>query len=562
MPIFWLFFWVLAFSTIWLVPNHFPPWSTFHSDAWAATILLLGGMGLVFRTRRQPVVWTAFPLLVLILATVPWLQWATGLLYFAGQAWISSAYLLGLGVAILLGSRWERASPGQLSAAVLAAAGIAGVASVGLQLYTWLGLHSTDVTSIWSMGLFGERPYANVGQPNVLASLLLWGILAALMGYQERVLGAPVAVLMVLFLLIGVALTQSRTGQLSLTLILVCLWLWRTQWRSARLPVVASALYAVFWGILVLLPEVTRLLLVDSLDSYLRGVSAGEARLDAWKMLITAALERPVWGYGMTEVTGAQVQVAEQFPNLGLLFAQSHNLFLDLILWFGLPIGMTLVGFLLWWAYKTARTSHTVTQRLTFLAVGVLGVHAMLELPLHHAFFLIPTGLLVGVLCAQDGGKLQFKTPWWTQLMLWLIAACAAAITIRDYLHVEASYYQLRFEKARINIEKNGVGTPPDVWALTQMQAMIWAERYEPKPGATQEELQTLDALTRRFPGPGSIYRLAKTLAMNERTAEASAWLGKLCKFVDERGCVLLKELWKKESEKSPAMAAVVWPKD
>lgn len=563
MPIFWLIFWTLVLSVAWLVPNHFQPWTTFHSDAWAAMAGLLGASALVFGYhRRQAVIWRAFPLVALGLVAVPWLQWVTGLLFFAGQAWMSSIYLLGLTLAVLVGIRWEHARPGQLPAAVLAAACIASILSVGLQLYNWLDLNSNEITSIWSMGLSGDRPYANVGQPNILASLLLWGVLAALLAYQRRVLHAPVAVLLVAFLLIGLALTQSRAGQLSLTLILVALWLWRRQWRSAHLPWVATVLYAAFWALLFLLPEVMRSLLITESDSYLRGIHAGDGRLMGWKVLGRAVLERPLWGYGWTEIAAAQVEVAEQFPPLGSLFGHAHNLFLDFVLWLGLPLGLALTAFVVWWVVTTVRSLQTVTQYVTFLAVGVLGVHAMLELPLHYAFFLIPAGFLIGVLCTSDSDQWQFKTPWWTLAVLWVLTAGALVVTVRDYLHTEASYYALRFEKARINVEQNGPGTPPDTWVLTQMHAVIWAERYVPKAGASQEELQTLDHLARRFASPGPIYRVAKTYALNGRTAEASGWLGKLCKFTDERGCVLVQGLWKQESETNPGMAAVVWPKD
>lgn len=562
MPIFWLSFWTLVLSLSWLLSNHFQPWTTFHSDAWVAFAGLLGASALVFGHRRQEVVWRVFPLVTLGLAVVPWLQWATGLLFFAGQAWMSSIYLLGLTLAVLVGIRWEHTQPGQLTAAVLVAACIAGIASVGLQLYNWLGLNSNEITSIWSMGLSGDRPYANLGQPNLLASLLLWGVLAALLAYQRHIMRASVAVLLVVFLLIGLALTQSRSGQLSLTLILIALWGWRRHWRSAQLPLASTVLYAAFWGLLFLLPELMRALLITESDSYLRGIHAGDGRLMGWRALGTAALERPVWGYGLTEITPAQVQVAEQFPPLGSLFGHSHNLFLDFILWLGMPLGLALTAFIVWWATGTARSLRTVTQCITFMAVGVLGVHAMLELPLHYAFFLIPTGFLIGVLCASERDKWQIKTPWWALAMLWFVGASALAVTVRDYLHLEAAYYALRFEKARINVGQNGVGAPPDTWVLTQMRALVWAERYEPKSRSSQEELQTLDALARRFANPGSIYRVAKANALNGNVAEAELWLGKMCKFVEKSGCTALQKFWQKESESNPSMAKVVWPEN
>ena len=36
----WLVAWAVAMSMTWLLPNHYPPWTTFQSDAWAVLLLL------------------------------------------------------------------------------------------------------------------------------------------------------------------------------------------------------------------------------------------------------------------------------------------------------------------------------------------------------------------------------------------------------------------------------------------------------------------------------------------------------------------------------------------
>ena len=147
-------FWVIVFACTlaltWLLPNHYLPWSSFHSDAWSAVVWGLIASAVIFRIK-SPVLWHRSALLVAGLACVPWLQYSAGLIGFAGQAWMSTVFLLGLLLALLIGQRWDRACPDQLIDGLLLAICIASVASVSLQLQTWLGVIDTGVLDIWSM---------------------------------------------------------------------------------------------------------------------------------------------------------------------------------------------------------------------------------------------------------------------------------------------------------------------------------------------------------------------------------------------------------------------------
>jgi hypothetical protein len=189
---FWFGVWACTLALAWLLPNHYPPWASFHADAWSAIVIALASAAMIIRGYAATQ-WHGSAVLVALLACVPWLQYSAGLISFAGQAWISTAYLLGLLLALLTGQRWERAGPDQLAGGLFWAIGLASVVSVNLQLQTWLGLIDTGIFDLWSMGLTGPRPYANMGQPNQLATLLLWGLLAGAWGYHSEKISAPVA---------------------------------------------------------------------------------------------------------------------------------------------------------------------------------------------------------------------------------------------------------------------------------------------------------------------------------------------------------------------------------
>ncbi len=461
---------------------------------------------------------------------------------------------------MLIWQRWEKACPDQLLGLLLWAIGIAAVGSVTLQLQTWLGLIDTGMFDIWSMGLSGNRPYANLGQPNQLATLLLLGLLASAWAYTSHKIRGPVALLLAAFLLIGIALTQSRTAWLGLTFFLLATWVWQRHWSNKRTPWAVSALFALFCLYPLLLRALTDALLLGTETSYFRGQIQGELRLPAWRMFSHAVLERPWFGWGWTEVGHAQLAVATEFPALFPTFGHSHNLFLDLLLWLGLPLGVLVSACLVWWFVGYARKVTNASEAILVMFLGAVGIHAMLEFPLHYAYFLLPTGLVMGVLNQRLLKQPMFTTPRWTLLALWLMGALLLTGIIRDYFKIESSFQDARFELARIGSLPQG--QPPDVLLLTQLRERINYMRYEVKPGMTPEELDWLQKVVKAYPGGGAAYKAARALALNHKPAEAQQWLKKICKISSPDECALIQRVWNKDGQDNPLIAAVPWPKE
>jgi O-antigen ligase len=522
--------------------------------------MLLGTAAVVARGRRK-VSWHWLDLLLLALVLAPPLQYAFGLISFFGQMAVASTYLLGLCLAALAGRRWEEAAPGQAATGLFLAVGIAGIVSVNLQLRTWLDLMQTGMFDIWSMGLSGSRPYANLGQPNQLATLLLWGVLASGWAFHARAVGGPVAVLLAGFLLLGVALTQSRTAWIGLSFLLACSWAWRPLWRSKALPWATSGLFLYFWACYFSLSALSSWLgLAAPDDAYLRGAVGDDLRLPAWRMLANATLERPWFGYGWTEIGKAQLAVAERFPALFPVFGHAHNLALDLVLWLGIPLGAAVSLALFFWYGGRVRAVDKAQSALLVMLLGVVGIHAMLEFPLHYAYFLLPTGIVVGVLNRRAPGLRGWTSPRWTLALGWFVAAVSVVGIVRDYFEVEASYQAALYEAARIGTLP--VGAPPEVLLLTQLRENINFMRYEVHEGMAPAELQALEAVATAYPGSGRAYKLAKALALNGRPAQASAWLRKVCKIGSPDDCALIQRVWRRDAMENALVAAVPWPSD
>jgi hypothetical protein len=224
----WAVLWMLALATPWLLPTHMSPWRAFHADLLMALMLLPAAFWVVL-CRRERVAVPPAALAVLALAGVPVLQWAGGMMLFAGDAWIAGTYLLGFALAIAAGARFQHVAPNKVVDALFAAFVVAGLISVGIVLAQWLQLgplRLSDFDLILRYPGAGYRLFGNLGQPNHLATLLVWALIALWWAYlSSRVRGA-VAVGAAAFLIIGITATQSRTAWLEMLVLVAgaCRW--------------------------------------------------------------------------------------------------------------------------------------------------------------------------------------------------------------------------------------------------------------------------------------------------------------------------------------------------
>ena len=548
--------WVVALACGWLLPNHYSPWLSFHTDAWIAAVLLAASMAVILRSRR-PLVIHGISLLVILLIGVIWLQFGSGLVQQAGVAWIGSIYLFGFLLAILTGTQWEASEPGQLADALFAAIGIAALLSVSLQLRQWFDL---DGLEMWTIGSPASRPHANLGQPNQLGTLLLWGVLAAAWGLERKQIGKWPALLMIVYLLFGVALTGSRSAWLGLIILLAAVWWWRHLWANKRLPWMATGLGLYFIACVVGLGWLQQMSQGVAESSLMDGVTRmnSEIRPLAWATLVNAALQKPWAGYGWGQVAMAQMTVATQHPSLGSVFSYAHNLFLDLVLWFWLPLGglasVVVIG-LFCQQFLAIRSAENAVLLMLLL---VIGNHAMLELPLSHGYFLFPVGLVLGALNTRLNAPVLMAGSRWLLVALWAIAATLLTVVVRDYANVVPSYQLLRMEWQGFQIRSPKV--VPNVVLLTQWRDYVRMARVEPRAGLGESDLDAMRNGIVLSPNPLIFFKLATSLALNQQPDEARLWLQRMCKSVPLSDCAQVRKVWARQSLKYPEIAAIPWP--
>lgn len=504
----------------WVVPNHYAPWSTAYNDF--SIFIACAFFGSYIFLRGVSVGVGASSVFFLLCALIPLFQFVFGVIFFVGDALLAAFYLLAFSAVLVLGrgfsvSPLKRQAHSLLACCII----IAAVLSVWLALMQWLMLPG----SLWVADLNpGGRPFANLAQPNNLATLLCLGLASLLYLYETRRVGVWVGGALALFLLFAIALTQSRTPWVGAVGALLW-WAWKGRELSLRLSLRAFVGWLVLYALLVLgLPYFAEALYLSPVELAEHALAAH--RWELWQQLGLALVQGPLWGYGWNQVSVAQVAVALDLP-LTLMTEHSHNIVLDLLLWNGPLLGGLIIALLAAWLVRLGLLARSCESVFALLAVGFVLVHGLLEYPLEYAFFLLPVGFLLGMVEGEQQARTLFTLP------RWMFAGCLLASLVvivwvwREYRVIEEDYRQMRFETARIGTLKSEHAAP-DVVLLSQLREFIRFARTEATPNMSEEQLEWMRKVAHRYPYPPSMFRYALVLGLNNQTALAEQELLRL----------------------------------
>ncbi len=552
-----LFFGAMLGLISWLAPNHYLPWLSFHAEVLMAAAFLLVLIGELSRSPAARLSISPLIVTTLLLTCVPLLQVWAGLIVFAGDAWMVFEYLLAFALAQMLGQMLTRrlgvnAMFEGLSALFLAAS----MACVGLQLIQWLRLPGLGIFSIDLAP--GHSPYANVAQPNHLASMLFLGIVGLLFLYERgRVRGAAAAAVY-LTLAFGLVMTGSRTAWLTVGLSSVGLWIacGRSPLQIGRLRIVGAAL--AFLLLLLAWAPLNDLLLLSQGRTFAVQSQVGPRPL-LWATTLHAISLQPWFGYGWNQGLVAQSRVIELFPAGGRLISSSHNLALDLVVWNGVPLALGLCALLGWWFLKHVRASRSPAQVCLLAAVGGVFVHAMLEFPLSYAYFLLPVGLMMGAMDALVPARFALAWPRAASWALTSVAGVLLAAIIYEYVEVESNTRTLQLEMARVGTHKI-VSQAPTLTLLTQWGAYLRLARIEPQPGMDPADLAWMETVIERFPYAHAQLNVAAAHGLNGHPDASHRMLAKLCSLHTRKRCMQQLQDWRELVTTYPQLAAVALP--
>jgi Virulence factor membrane-bound polymerase, C-terminal/O-Antigen ligase len=533
------------------------PWISFWREWTATAAVLLIVLGLVNELQREAVPLRlsllSLPALAFALATVPWIQWLCGLEFYRGDALLVSLYLVGFGVCVLV-SQWmsERGRDGLLDRLAFAMLG-AGAVSAVLAVLQWTGQLHLEM----NLPLTGGRPLAHMEQTNLLCSLLLQGVFGAWRLYERRRLGRAPALALALALLLAVDLTQSRVAWLVLV---VAMASWALRVRSmdmrTRWPALAGALAVIAAGPVVV-PILARHLGQDTLE--LSSRLTGGLRPAAWRLFVDAIHARPWAGWGAEQAGTAQYLLADRHPALHEFLISAHDIVLDLMVWFGAPIGLLAGGALvvataagLWRAGDSARL-------VTALAACALLLHGLVELPLHYTYFLFPLALMIGAGAAKPAPRASTRTmPAWSTAAVALPVTAVLALLARDYIPLSDYRPHMAYDKPSDHMVLTAPPPFTDTLIFDQLRAFQLFSEVPPRPGLDAATLESLRQPLLRFPFAVAQEHYAHIVALNGQPATAIDVLGRSCRFMQAIQCDgshRAWEAWRDAGEPLPA-----WP--
>ena len=548
---------LIALGLAWVLPGHFFPWTGFQQEVLAAIGAALVALAALVSTGQHALPRPRVTLFA-VLAAVPLIQWRLGVIPFFADALLPALYLMAFSLAVIAGAAVYEVHGDRFVAGLFGCFVGAAIVSTGIGLVQWLQLGNYGYMELMDSG---ARVYANLIQPNHLASLLGLGIAGLLWFYETRRIGAAVAGLGVAFLGVGVVMTQSRAGWGAM--IVVAAWALVSRARlGLRITPLAVAVACLAFAAAVFGWQALSLLLVQGTDlSFADRVQAGTRPIH-WATLFDAAMRSPWVGYGWQQVGIAQQLTTLDHPPSHEWLGYSHDLLLDLVVWNGLPLGLLVFGAIVWWLVSRARACRDVDTWALLLAVGVLCLHSMVEFPYAYTYFLLPMGLMVGVIESRYAGSTSngVQPSMSRALFAMLLVAMVSLLgwIVSDYLDIEDAARRVAFKEA--GYVSDQPPQVPDVRLLDNQREFLRFRLTPAREGMTPQQLDWMRTVTKRFAPPPAMLRYALATGLNGRAAEATLTLNLLCHMWPSRNCEEGRDAWKKAQEQWPRLKAIAFP--
>ncbi|ENW84785.1 hypothetical protein F908_00387 [Acinetobacter sp. NIPH 284] len=510
------------FSFAWLSPFHTYPWVTFSSElaTFAAALTLFT----LFLNRNIQI--PKLQLYILPVAFVPLLQWSGGLVSDFSVALLSTAYLFGFWVMVVMGynlSLQPNAREQLMKQVCWLLLIIASVTSL-MAMVQWLGFESS-VYGI--MQLKGNRPYANFGQPNNLATFLIIGLMGALFLYEKHKASLWLLIPSSLSILFAICLTQSRTSLL--VCIFICIyWVIKQYKNKPRLNFIKLFGWAATYFLIAgyLLPIIAQVMTtsvgeaVTHTASLAQRAGSGHERLGMWMQIIHAIGERPWFGYGWNQTSVAVVE-SIHFNTVQVWFNSAHNIVLDLLVWNGLPLGFLIIAYFAIWLFWLSKNAKDTISIVAILMVSAILMHAMLEFPQRYAYFLLPMGFLLGLIQAQTPNLNGVSLHRNIIRCVWLVSLIVLLLIWRDYkLFQENS--KLVFKQKPVSEEILGSSK---ILILTQFQQRLDWIALKPQTLMSDSDLSVIGEMVENKATPYNLKKYAQLLVYNHKLDEAEQQL-------------------------------------
>ncbi len=239
------------------------------------------------------------------------------------------------------------------------------------------------------------RAIGNLRQPNHLASLLVWSVIALVPLVEWKRIAGWLGAILGLFIMVGVVLSGSRTGLIGGVAVLVLWGLCDTRLsRRTRILLVATVVFPL--GVRAWSWLASHLSFIPHAVGAATRVSEGDSSHFAiWKNAVEMVHQQPWLGVGWGEFNFAWTLTP--FPHRPTaFFDNAHNLPLQFIVELGAPLAALVLALLIWalvqglmraWDTK-GDAGHGA--RAAWVMILMIAIHSLDEYPLWYAYFLLP----------------------------------------------------------------------------------------------------------------------------------------------------------------------------
>lgn len=515
----------ILISLAWLMPVHYRPWVTYTGELYAFFTLFV----LVATFLKEKIKLSVIGLPLLLLAYIPLIQLLAGQVFFFSTAMMGTIYIFSFWLASVLGynlstehfNREETFT--NLSYVFLASGMITGL----IALCQWINLDSVlpGMVNISS----NQRPYANFAQPNNMATFLVMSLMSCLYLYEKKKIQTKWLFICAAIIIIGVALSQSRTAWVATIAILLYLAFYQYKGIIRLKWYYSIVWFSFFVTCIVAFPLLSQLAVqaidadvVQSRDVVARA-TGDMSRIAIWKQMLHAIAEEPWWGYGWYQTSVAFVSITDTVQG-PVWIRSAHNFIIDFLLWNGLVIGLPFLAYFGYLGYQLQRWVKTPESVIGILMIGAFLIHSMFEFPQHYAYFLLPAGFILGTVLAQNP---NIKTVTLPSIVMKLIFGFGLLLLIVIYRDYDVAVPKLG-QSIRYEHQPEKITNQQSIYLLTEFNHRIDWTRLNPYSKASSEQIQASEQMVLSYPTKYNLIKYAKLLAFNGYEDEAKHQLKRL----------------------------------
>lgn len=513
---------LLVAVLIWLamlwVTDHYLPWVSWHSEVMACLALFFLWLSWVFQKNKTLRV--IVPNAVLFFVAIGgWviIQVLCGQLLFPSDAlvlWLNLALII---LAICLGFHYVNIRPRSFDEGIEVFFTVLLATAFILAVQAMIRAFDLELMSEWIAGVGAKRrPGSNLSQPNHLATFLNWGIISLVYLHFRSKVNRFYFYLALLPLVFGIVLSESRTGLLSFSCVCVILGCMRTRVGQPRLfgllgVWVTTSLLFVWW------PDFWAY--IQMVDGTGLGISmSSSGRVELWFQSLTAIAVHPFGGWGYRQFAWAHISTLADLDS-ALVATYSHNLVLDFLIWFGLPVGGLLITSMARWLCTQIAHSQSLVQKILLLFLLPFGLHAMLEFPHAYLYFLIPVGFCIGALSVFSRDQPQIQLTRHVFHGAFVFVFVFALWSAYEYFVLEEDFRLARFASARVGSDPVGYQRS-NTYLLRQVADLVDVVRKTPSDSMTEIDIEQARRVALYYPWLGTLTKYALVLKLNGHDAE------------------------------------------